>query len=64
MLEDLMEKVEKYNPTSDFSFIIKAYEFALNAHLGQKRVSGEEYISHPAAVAEILADLNMDNKQL
>lgn len=56
-----MEKVEKYNPTSDFSFIIKAYEFALNAHLGQKRVSGEEYISHPAAVAEILADLNMDN---
>ncbi len=56
-----MEKVEKYNPTSDFSFIIKAYEFALNAHLGQKRVSGEEYNSHPAAVAEILADLNMDN---
>ncbi|SHJ23895.1 RelA/SpoT family protein [Lutispora thermophila] len=61
MLQELIEKIKKYNPTGDFEIIYKAYEFALNAHQGQKRVSGEDYIIHPTAVAEILADLNMDN---
>lgn len=61
MLQDLIEKIKKYNPTSDFSLIERTYEFALNAHEGQKRVSGEDYIIHPTAVAEILADLSMDN---
>lgn len=61
MLQHLLEKIKKYNPTDDFSLIEKAYDFAVNAHQGQKRVSGEDYIIHPTAVAEILADLNMDN---
>jgi len=61
MLQELIEKIKKYNPTGEFEIIYKAYEFALNAHQGQKRVSGEDYIIHPTAVAEILADLNMDN---
>lgn len=61
MLQELENKIKTYNPTADFSLIEKAYEYALNAHQGQKRVSGEAYISHPTSVAEILADLNMDN---
>lgn len=61
MLQELIEKIKKYNPTGDFDLICKAYQFALNAHQGQKRISGEDYIVHPTAVADILADLNMDN---
>lgn len=61
MLQHLLEKIKKYNPTGNFSLIEKTYNFAVNAHQGQKRVSGEDYIIHPTAVAEILADLNMDN---
>lgn len=61
MLQELIEKIKKYNPTGDFEILYKAYDFAVNAHQGQKRVSGEDYIIHPTAVAEILADLNMDN---
>ncbi len=61
MLKELINKIKTYNPTADFTVIEKAYEYALDAHQGQKRISGEEYISHPTSVAEILADLNMDN---
>jgi len=61
MLQELIDKIKKYNPSGDFEIIYKAYEFALNAHQGQKRISGEDYIIHPTAVADILADLNMDN---
>lgn len=61
MLQELIDKIKKYNPTGDFTIISKAYDFAVDAHQGQKRVSGEDYIIHPTAVAEILADLNMDN---
>ncbi|MCK9217617.1 MAG: bifunctional (p)ppGpp synthetase/guanosine-3',5'-bis(diphosphate) 3'-pyrophosphohydrolase [Firmicutes bacterium] len=61
MLQELLNKIKSYNSSSDLSLIEDTYNFALNAHQGQKRISGEEYISHPAAVAMILADLNMDN---
>ena len=64
MLQELIEKIKKYNPTGDFEIINNAYEFALNAHQGQKRISGEDYIVHPTAVADILADLNMDNSTI
>ena len=61
MLQELENRIKTYNPTADFTLIEKAYEYALNAHQGQKRISGEAYISHPTSVAEILAELNMDN---
>jgi len=61
MLQELIDKIKKYNSSGDFEIIYKAYDFALNAHQGQKRISGEDYIIHPTAVADILADLNMDN---
>ena len=60
MKDELMKKArEKYNE-KDCASIELAYDFAENAHSSQKRASGEPYISHPAQVAMILMDLNMD----
>ena len=52
----------KQNPQYDCEKIKKAYEIARDAHNGQKRRSGEPYIMHPVAVAEILLELGMDNE--
>lgn len=46
------------------ALIARAYEFALNVHDGQYRESGEPYITHPLAVAALLADLRMDPETL
>lgn len=46
------------------ALITRAYEFALNVHDGQYRESGEPYITHPLAVAALLADLRMDPETL
>lgn len=56
----LCEKVALYGTTEDVKLVRRAHEFAEKAHRGQKRRSGEDYIIHPIAVAEILADLEMD----
>ncbi|WP_246566701.1 RelA/SpoT family protein [Tissierella simiarum] len=60
MLENLLLKIEQYNPQADLQQIIKAYNFAESAHEGQARNSGERFFIHPFNVAMILADLNMD----
>lgn len=61
MLQDLTDIIKKYNPASDVEIVERAYDYAAEAHNGQKRVSGEDYIFHPLEVAKILAELNMDN---
>lgn len=60
MLDDLLNKVMEYNKNADIELIEKAYNYAMEKHAKQKRFSGEPYIIHPTAVAEILADLQMD----
>lgn len=60
MLESFIEKIIQYNPHYDLSRIIKAYNFAENAHEGQFRKSGEKYFIHPINVALILAELELD----
>ena len=60
MLENLLLRIEQYNPNADMQLIIKAYNFAEAAHEGQVRNSGEKYFVHPFQVALLLADLNMD----
>lgn len=60
MLENLLLKIEQYNPQADLELIIRVYNFAEAAHQGQVRNSGEKYFIHPFQVAMILADLNMD----
>jgi len=60
-IEDLLLKIQLYNPQADFDLIKKAYEFAEIAHAGQKRLSGDPVITHPVAVAEILASYRLDS---
>ncbi|HEU5394720.1 MAG TPA: HD domain-containing protein, partial [Candidatus Methylomirabilis sp.] len=59
-LEHILDKVQTYAPDADLTPIQRAYVFAAKAHRGQERRSGEPYLSHPLAVAEILADLRLD----
>ena len=59
--EDLMASCEKiYRKETDRDFIKKAFFLAKEAHKGVRRRSGEPYIIHPIAVADILVDLGMD----
>lgn len=59
MLE-LLEKISNIYKKEDAEVLVKAYYYARDAHKGQKRASGEEYFTHPCAVAEILISLGMD----
>jgi GTP diphosphokinase / guanosine-3',5'-bis(diphosphate) 3'-diphosphatase len=56
----LLNKLESYLPPAQVDRVRDAYEFGAQAHQGQKRLTGEPYIAHPVAVADILADLHMD----
>ncbi len=56
-LAELIRTVRQNHPKSDSSLIERAYNTAEKYHEGQKRKSGEDYITHPLAVARILADL-------
>jgi len=56
-LADLIKVVKLNHPKGDVAMIQRAYKTAELHHTGQKRKSGEEYITHPLAVARILADL-------
>lgn len=58
-LQDLLEKLKKYNP-DEIEIVKKAYNYAANLHSGQTRQSGEPYISHPLNVAYILAEMHAD----
>ncbi|AVX21458.1 GTP pyrophosphokinase [Carboxydocella sporoproducens DSM 16521] len=58
--QDLVRKIRNFNPQADLSLVEKAYQKAAAAHAGQVRQSGEPYISHPLAVAYILAQLELD----
>ena len=59
-IEELLRKASKYLPEQDVEVVARAYQFALDAHEGQTRDSGEAYVQHPMAVGEILIDLEMD----
>ncbi|MDD2221539.1 MAG: bifunctional (p)ppGpp synthetase/guanosine-3',5'-bis(diphosphate) 3'-pyrophosphohydrolase, partial [Clostridia bacterium] len=60
-LERLIVNIQQYNPSSESDKIRLAFDIAKKAHGGQHRDSGEEYILHPLAVAEILAGLQLDD---
>ena len=64
LYKSLIERIRKYHPSADISMVEKAYHIAKNAHEGQKRKSGEEYIIHPLWVATILAQLEMDKETI
>ncbi len=56
----LVKKIKAYLPEANFNELKRIYKFAKEAHLGQKRKTGEPYIEHPLWVAFILADLKLD----
>jgi RelA/SpoT family (p)ppGpp synthetase len=58
--ETLLNKLRTYLPEEQVEEVQRAYQFGAQAHEGQRRLSGEPYISHPVAVATILADQRMD----
>jgi GTP pyrophosphokinase len=60
-LNKLVSRIETYLPDEQVTKVVEAYEFGARAHEGQKRHSGEPYITHPVAVATILADLHLDS---
>lgn len=64
MIDKLLEKIDKNCNNVDVEMVKKAYDFAEKAHKDQKRESGEPYIIHPIAVAEILAELGMDTNTI
>ncbi len=57
---DVLEKIRQVYSGDDLALCEKAYDFAKKAHANQKRASGEEYFTHPCAVAFILIDLGLD----
>ncbi|HTG00578.1 MAG TPA: bifunctional (p)ppGpp synthetase/guanosine-3',5'-bis(diphosphate) 3'-pyrophosphohydrolase [Nitrospirota bacterium] len=59
-LEDIVERIQKYNPEADVDLLRRAYIFSAKAHQGQTRLSGESYLIHPIEVAYILAELKLD----
>ncbi|NCD16255.1 MAG: bifunctional (p)ppGpp synthetase/guanosine-3',5'-bis(diphosphate) 3'-pyrophosphohydrolase, partial [Actinobacteria bacterium] len=59
LIEPLVAALWANHPKADISVILKAYEIAEKAHSGQVRRSGDPYITHPVAVATILAELGM-----
>ncbi|MBQ1251971.1 MAG: bifunctional (p)ppGpp synthetase/guanosine-3',5'-bis(diphosphate) 3'-pyrophosphohydrolase, partial [Firmicutes bacterium] len=63
-LKQLKSKILQYNPDCDWDKIVDAYLFAKEAHEGQKRHSGEPYIVHPLSVAEILTEVEADDKTI
>jgi RelA/SpoT family (p)ppGpp synthetase len=56
----LIETLQSYLSPEQIEPVMQAYQFGASVHEGQKRMSGEPYISHPIAVAQILADMRMD----
>lgn len=59
-LENLIKKINKYNPKVDKKLIRKAFDLANRLHEKQTRKSGRAFIFHPLGVAELLAELRMD----
>ena len=61
VLEPLVKTVRTTHPKADIRLIERAYEVAARLHAGQSRRSGDPYITHPLAVATILAELGMNH---
>ncbi|TCP60034.1 GTP pyrophosphokinase [Rhodovulum bhavnagarense] len=60
-VEDLISLVRNYNPRTDADLIRRAYAYGREMHSGQYRRSGEEYFTHPVAVAAILTEQRLDD---
>src|SRR5437867_5247335 len=63
-VNNLIQQVTKYLPPPEVDLVRRAYDFAVDAHGNQVRLSGEPYVNHPLAAAETLADLHLDTHSI
>ena len=63
-MQEILTKITEKYPSAEAEVITRAFEFAQKAHQGQERHSGEDYVTHPLKVAQILADLNLDHETI
>ena len=63
-ISDILDKTQTYLTEEERQDIMKAYVYAAAVHRGQLRLSGEPYLSHPMAVADILAKMKMDKASI
>jgi GTP pyrophosphokinase len=59
-ITELIDRVRGYHPTARVDVIQSAYDFSASVHKGQRRASGEPYLTHPLQVAGIIADMRLD----
>ncbi len=59
-INEIIETVQGNFPDADVSLLEKAYVYSAKVHQGQQRLSGEPYLTHPLAVAKVLADMRLD----
>ncbi len=59
-VSELIERVRTYHPAGSVDTIQKAYDFSAEVHRGQRRLSGEPYLTHPVQVAGIIAEMRLD----
>src|SRR5881296_3882800 len=64
LIDELIADVSAYNPEVDRDLISRAFLFAANAHEGQQRRSGEDFVLHPWGAAKICAQLNLDDETI
>ena len=62
--EDILDRVESYNPSADADLLRRAYVFSAREHRSQVRHSGEPYLVHPIEVGYILAELELDTSSI
>jgi guanosine-3',5'-bis(diphosphate) 3'-pyrophosphohydrolase len=59
-LTSLLERVRSYDSSADIDLIRRAHDFSAKVHKGQRRLSGEPYLTHPVEVAGVITDLKLD----
>src|SRR6266700_2449541 len=64
LVDELIADVEAYKPDVDREVLTRAFQYAADAHAGQVRQSGQEFIYHPWGAAKILASLQLDEPTL
>src|SRR3989344_6220361 len=60
-IDELLKKHQEYEKDTDLDLVRRAYSFAEVAHLGQKRLNGEDFLLHPMAVADLLTEVKADS---
>ena len=59
-IDELIGKLHTYSPGADAELVRRAYQFSAEVHRGQRRLSGEPYLTHPMEVAAIIVDMRLD----